>query len=251
MNQTELKELTFKYMMPSICMLGVATNIINVVAFSDKKLKINIYVYMLVHSIGNLFYLLFSFGHFFMKYTLGMQKTHTKFISLYEGFIFLNLTTMIAIFLINIELFIAFKRLLIVVNYNLKFKLSFRSVILLFALAGFLLQLPNVFNQTIKSSHQHLESNLSNHSAKARAVLAAWLNKTQFISNSSIDKYYDSASQRFNQSMFYKFTYTFTMTFRGIIAPCSLLLINVIMAIKLRMRMKIKARLTANFEESK
>ena len=62
---TENIEFTFSvfftYILPPICAFGICTNILNIIVFSSKKLKNEIFKYFKMKSYSNIMYLLFAF----------------------------------------------------------------------------------------------------------------------------------------------------------------------------------------------
>jgi hypothetical protein len=150
MNQTDnvhrLKEAGWTFFMPPLCFIGLLTNIINIIVFSNKRLrndKLN--QYLLVHSITYFFYLLFCFFSF-------MIRCQTLWAKMYELYIFNYFTSSLAIFCVLIELFISIERYLIVSNRKPIRDRFIRTRTLLTSLFVFsiLFYLPNLFMDDIK-----------------------------------------------------------------------------------------------------
>ena len=119
-NFLHLQVVVWHYILPLICFIGVLTNIVNIVVYSNQsQLKNSIYRYMLLHSICALFHVFISFLYFFNKNDIlgmGYFKKRSYFYKFFEMYFFISITTLLSLFLILVELTISLKRMLIVLN---------------------------------------------------------------------------------------------------------------------------------------
>lgn len=57
----------FTYVLPPICAFGIVTNILNIIVFSSKRLKDDIFKYFKMKSLSNIIYLLNAFFIFSVR----------------------------------------------------------------------------------------------------------------------------------------------------------------------------------------
>ena len=215
-NLVEIKEFIWTYILPPLCFIGLFTNAINVLVFAQKKkLKNSIYKYFLCHSVVDLVYLFFCFVRFLLK--LDHLSYFTYWPQLYEILVYGYFTSALAMMMVFIQLIIAIKRLLIVVNINLTVKLKFRYIITICAILSFLIYLPIPLSNTLvfmdMFSNQTVDfSNaLSSHRVITTLHIESWMkNKTLAIFNS------------------------IAPAFRGLVAPVLMMGLNIALLIKFR-----------------
>lgn len=138
-----LKQNVTNYVLPSICFVGFFTNLIVVKVFSNRDaFKHEIYGYLRVHSIVQVFYLAFSCIYFLLqRYCPG-----TYFTISYQLIIQLYLTSALSVFLIFIEIIITIRRLLMLFNLNSTLNISFRMTLLIYFTLAMLLHLSIIFS---------------------------------------------------------------------------------------------------------
>ena len=195
-----IKAFIWAHVLPYICLLGVLTNILNVIIFSNRrKLANSIYNSMLAHSLSNTAYLAFSFAYFFGANKIYKQDSYLS--KLLEFYLLRAFTTTMAIFMIFLDIQIAIKRLLIVTNYSKSIlsKLDFRILISLFLALSVATQIPFILSNEIRQS--------SDNSSSRYEIVVSSFGKTP-------------VSYAAQMSFF---------IFRGLLAPIFLCIVNIIM----------------------
>jgi hypothetical protein len=101
-----------------IKIFGIITNIINIVIFSDSNFANQIYIFLRLHSVVDVFYLIniSICDHAFVKYYLPVKFVKSFFIQLTGLYLCNYLTSSLAIFNILIELLVSIQRFLILIN---------------------------------------------------------------------------------------------------------------------------------------
>ena len=209
------KAFVWTYMIPVLCVLGLLTNSINALVFSQrKKLKNSIYRYFIWHSIADLVYLSLCFVRFILHLERFKYLQASFYFLLYEFVVYVYFTSCLAILMILIELLIAAKRLLIVTNINLTFKLKFRTIVVVFSVLSCLAFTPLLlaFRLTCQDVDCVKWTVVSINSSHSQALRNA----------------YFSAS-----------------IFRGFVAPFLLLAINIALSVKFRKLCQKKNYLTS------
>lgn len=221
----DLKEITWDFVLPLICLFGIFANSINFYVFSHKReLKNEIYRYLNVHSFVEILYLLFSLIHFILRRALKDYSSDGYYISkLYELLFFQFLTSMLASLSICIELIIALKRLLSIRNVNL--------------------------------NYYYFKSNLIGMNIFLSILLSVILNMPVFVfSDIQLVKPNSSNSYDFNYtrmrlSPIKRFLMTQSAIFRGVISPVVLLLLNLFMFIEFKKLINKKNRILRIFQQ--
>ena len=212
-----IKDISWSYVLPGICLFGVMTNIINVIAFSDfSKFKNVIYKYMLIHSIADALYLLFSFVYFFAKFTIEIE--HIILARFIDVIVYFSLTTALAISIILIELAISFQRLLIVTNSSHKIKVDYKKVTLIILMVAFGMQAIYFVSINVKEIFD-FSKNSSNEIVRIKLVTFAKVKYTWILNLIS----------------------KVESIFRGIIAPLLLFTFNFAMLFFYKKQMRRKA----------
>lgn len=225
----QVKKFVWTFILPSLCTFGLLTNIINVIVFSQKaKLKNIIYRYFQWHSTVDLVYLALCLSRLLIN--LDEFKTiHCLYwTKIFEAYVYRYITASLAMIMIFIELIIATKRLLMVMNITLTIKIRFRTVLLICAVMGFVLLAPMAVSfrvVDVKSSKKMFEFETCKHYSNKQAFLVAQANVSYF---EVLKKFFLSV-----------------LVFRGIIAPISLLIINVGIAVRFRRYFRNKKNLTS------
>ena len=213
----------------TLCLYGLITNIMNVIVFSQKdKLKNKIYRYFLWHSIVDIFYLAICFIRFIIK-SDGLHSIHHSYwTQVFDAYAYKYLTSSLAILMILVELIIAIKRLFIITNAHVTFKLSLRTVFWAVTIVAFCSYLP--FGMMLRVVDEN--------NCNITIELYECQNASTSISKYVITMAYSP------RSSFHKNFYSCITIFRGILAPVLLLVINIIIIIKFRKVFKRKRWLT-------
>ena len=215
----QVRRFVWVYVLPSICLLGVITNLLNVFIFSHQlKSKNKIYRYFLVHSILDLVYVLFSLIFFMLKACLAGSYHFHYWAVFYEYLFYLLFTTILAIYMVLIELLISIKRLLLVLNLNMTFKLRFSTILAAFAVFSILNYVPLSTILFIKKSMAPVGS------------------------NSTLVKY-EICYDQLVKSRSYQIVTVFPNVFRACIAPLLLIAINLVLSKKLGKQFNRKQQL--------
>lgn len=216
MEVLEVREIVWLYVLPVLCLTGVVTNLLNIVVFSNKRLKFKIYRLMLIHSVIDFIYLTLSFVYFLVirrSYLYeSLSPKHNRLIMLIYDLVCIRLLcTIIAVFSIFIELTISFNLLAIIENNCNQIRFLGRYFPLLvtaFASLAIFTQVP--FILSIRITSDNIGSYMIEASEHSDIVALKVLNSSFSI-------------------------------FRGIIAPLIQLAlnINIIVAYKRQMRSKL------------
>ena len=202
-----VKDFIWKYILPSVCSVGLITNSANVFIFSQrKKLKNSIYKYFLLHSIIDLIYLTLCLGRFIIKMELISGVVSSYEVQLYEVYIYIFFTSSLALTMVLIQLPIATKRLLIIMNIKPKLAcVEFRAITLSFILLSLALYVPVCFNFSIvpSATSDDGETKYVTKRTGINNIIALWI-------------------------------YSFTSYFRGFVAPLVLLALNIALVVKFR-----------------
>ena len=216
------KDFIWYQLIPGICVFGIVTNFISILIFRRSELKNSVYRYMLFHSIAALVHLTVSLIHYSVFWFSSMRFL-TYFGKFIEFQAFMNLSTSIGLFMILIELTIAFKRFLIVTNYNITLKIRFRTLIIIYLLVIMFAQIPS-----LKFLFQDFSKFVDESEKKNKHVPTA---------------YFELLSRELSQNTFLNVSYSFISLFRGIIAPALLFLVNFVITVLFRRQMKKKSLL--------
>ena len=145
---TSFKTFIWTYVIPLLILASIVSNLISLRVFLHRQtMKHSIYSYLQVHSILNIFYLIFCSIYFLIKMRwIKMDRfVDTNYLlTVYELYIYTILNSIIGVLLLLIELCVSVKRLFIILNLTkvLNIHLSFLSVNLMCLAASVLIHLP-------------------------------------------------------------------------------------------------------------
>lgn len=113
--QIRLREISWTFIFPVICAIGVCTQSMNIIVFVRLK-KDRLNKYCLVHSISYFFYTLICMFSFFIRCgSLCNHTTSSTYIAkVFEQVVFGYVTSVLAIFSIMIETRLSFERYIFV-----------------------------------------------------------------------------------------------------------------------------------------
>ena len=216
LNVLKARDFVWYHILPYLCLLGIFTNILNTIVFSHRsKLKNPIYNFFLLHSVTNLAYVTVTFCYFYFVRHFFQINGYTE--QVFEMYFMVLLKTVLGVFMMFIELIIAIQRLSIVANYKERLKFGRKSIIFFFFVA-LVSQLPFLFsNEIVKSDELTGEDDLE----PSYEIVASESGKSRLLSI-------------LNMIVF---------IFRGIAAPCLLLVVNVTMLVKYRQQLQRKSTL--------
>lgn len=117
------------YLAMALTSFGILSNLVNIAVFFSSSLKDITYHYMLVKSVVNLAYLLFSLLNEFFIYCALCPQTFTYFASLYATAISFYLNGSLAIMRILIEIAISTRIFTILINRVWLNRVSYRVII--------------------------------------------------------------------------------------------------------------------------
>ena len=214
-----IKNFVWTRILPSVCLIGIVTNIINIIVFSQrKKLQNSIYRYFQWHSIFDLVYLSLCLVRFILKTEAFGDTKSSLWVQIYDVYVYAYITSSLAISMILIELIIATKRLLIIMNFNLTINIKFRSVIAL--CVG--LSLVSIISLPL--SLRVVNQKNCNYTVERIRCL-----------NLSADTFgYAITQEKVPHVDLLKGLYAGVFVFRGMMAPLILILLNIAIAIKFR-----------------
>ena len=227
-----IKQFAWTFVIPSICFLGILTNAINVLTFSNTKiLKNEIYRYLFWHSLVDFIYLFLCFMRFFIRTTLFGDLHLSYWAQLYEAYIYKYLTTSLALHLVLIELIITIKRLLIVFNTTSRFRFQFGQTILACLFVSLSLYLPLFVSLKV----------IDQRNCKKTFEGMPCMNETSRVIYALIEK------GLVNHEVM-KRVYILSAAIRGVVVPLALVLLNVIITLKVHKLHRRKRELTSNFQ---
>lgn len=221
-----IASFVWSYFIPLCCLLGILTNLLNVIIFSRDNLKNSIYKYLLAYSVADLLYMLISFAYFFGKYgfVANYYSIYSYGMRIFELYIFLGLATQLAVFMLLLIVLISLKRLIMVANYT-TIKVHFKSS--LFACLSFTLFLNYVFTfgrRIVLIDRERIK------------------NPSRLHHNNT--NMYEILPNEFASTQLFKLLISFASTLRGFILPCLLITLNTLMVYKYRVYLRKKRYLT-------
>ena len=213
------KQVVWSYALPFICLFGILSHSTNVLVFKSKQLKSNIYSYFLIHSIAELVYVLICFIYFLLKSNMLPSHLHYSYLTKqFELYAYLYFSTVVALFMISLELTISIRRLLMVLNYNLGSSISklisLRALLVTYFSVAAFVQAPFLFSRDIISQTCHPKTG------------------SQVC--------YEVIVNRFGKGDMFKSCYSILNIYRGAIMPGMLLIINSLMLIKYKNQIRKK-----------
>lgn len=125
--QVRLREVSWTFILPVICAIGMSTQALNIVVFSRLK-KDRLNKYCLVHSISYFFYTLICMFSFLIRCGSLCNVSSTYGAKFYEYIVFNYLTSVLAIFSIMIETRLSFERYLTKILTIIALFVSFFSI---------------------------------------------------------------------------------------------------------------------------
>lgn len=133
---------------PSICSFGVLTNLINIVVFSNSKMRDPSFIYLLAISIGDLFYLVLEiYGYNELCTECPLYKTY--FTQLFSIYIDDFLTSSLAIFCIMVDIALSIQRYMTLLNKRCFQSINHRLIITILGIIALLYYLPVAFFKDI------------------------------------------------------------------------------------------------------
>ena len=212
----DVKQFVFKFILPSLCLIGVLTNTINVIVFSRRThLKNVIYRYLFCHSLVDLLYLFFCLVRFIVKLDCFSDIYLSFWVQVYEAYIYRYFTACLAAFMMLMELIIAFKRLLIIMN--IRFSLPLRKTIFTCAVFSILLFLPYALSLRVIDQRKCQKT----------------VNNIQCLNQSS-PILYAITQDNVPCLAILRRLYIIGSVFRAVLAPAALLVINAVIIVKFR-----------------
>lgn len=215
-----VNNFAWTYVIPYICLAGMLTTAINIAVFSKLKMQkiSSIYKYLLVHSLMDFFYISIKFIYSFVIIKFCRHDTYSS--KVYELYFFRTLTTTLAMIMIHIDLMVSFKRLLILANKDRsKFNVFFFSLsILTLFLTSLLSQVPFVLSKQIVCFNQ---TNMSNQTRVHCEIFPSKYGRSRLVESLNIA----------------------ACCARGIVAPCIMFLVNVLILTRYRRHLSKKLSL--------
>lgn len=205
----KFRSLVWTYFLPSISAFGLLTNLINAIVFANRKqFKNPIYKCLLTHSIVELVYLMLSFSTFTLKLTVKSFDS-IYWLKLYELVVQFYITSSLSILIILIELFVSLKRLFIITNFRMRYKMS-RSFLFIIAISfSFALNYPTLRGYDV------LVKNSSSSTMRYELTLNAYGKRA-------------------------KIEYFFISLMRGFIAPLVFLILSTLIIYKFKQRLVMR-----------
>ena len=163
--QHDLKNLCWSYVLPVICLIGIGTNLLSSLVFSNKSLqKHDIYRYLKAHSTIQVIFLVLSLIYF-VAYALYEGSFYLK---LFDFMSQKYLTSVLALLMVCIEFLITIKRVLMIFNLSITIKISLRVTLLIYFILCLIVHLPVLIAikiETVRSpnncSHLTINANQS------------------------------------------------------------------------------------------
>nr|QVK45838.1 G protein-coupled receptor [Proales similis] len=146
----EARTIFWVYVVPVICLLGIFTNSLCILGFIRLKLEHEIFKFMKLISLVDLFYLMFISLFFLSRCKASWCQFSTSYVSqLYLIVVDAYLTSCMAIFNILIDLTISVQRFLIVSNVKVFEKLRFWRIVIPIGLVSLVYYTPELFTKRI------------------------------------------------------------------------------------------------------
>ena len=150
------------FIIPSICFLGLITNLINIKVFLNKELKDIAFKYYLVNGFSNLFYLSICFFFFTFKCGQYCQLSSTLATQVYQWVFYRYIKGIFALTTIFIQITLGLYRLFIVTNRNCDIFKRYKLFCFIFSLISAFIYLPNFYTQAIIRSQVNETQSKSN-----------------------------------------------------------------------------------------
>lgn len=221
----QVKKFVWTFILPNLCLIGLLTNSINVVVFSQRsKLKNSIYRYFQWHSMVDIVYLTICLVRLIINLEAFKSVHCLYWTKIFEAYVYRYVTASLAMFMIFIELIIAAKRLLMIMNITMTVKLKFETVIAGCALMAFASLSPLAASLRVVSAQtRRLTIEVETCTGSAQVYILTQDNVPHFE--------------------ILKRLYMSVLVFRGLIAPLLLLLLNIGIAARFRKLCKNKTGL--------
>ena len=232
-NLNELKNLIRLYLLPVLCLTGTITNLLNIIVFASKKLKLKLYKFMLVHSIIDFIYLAISFLYFLVIrrphwYVFVSVKYNHYLMKLYELIFIRSFESFLTIFSVFTELTISFCLLAIIRNKTRQLhflSVNFKCLVLSFMLIAALTQLPFlVSNEIIMVNSSNPSSSTVKYMVKgqtsSRGIIMASDSSEQLV------YLYEITLSKYGELKLFKMLNSLVSIFSGIVAPLVQLIIT-------------------------
>jgi hypothetical protein len=205
-----VKELVWTLVIPTICLIGIVTNLINFYIFAERKkmgLRNRMHQYFQIDSITELFYLLICLVFYLLKSKVLSVFHFTYFFVIYEKYFFVYMTSVLACFLLFLRLYISIRRLLITLNAGIYLQtIRLRKMLVFFLASSFFMNLPMITHVVIENNKHANMSGLGNMTLVSNIYQ---INFKRFMGNIGL--------RVISFSLF---------SFRGFVAPFVLLLVN-------------------------
>ena len=217
------------FVLPSICAIGIVTNIINIVVFAERKLLSNknknlMEKYMFINSITDLVFLFIEFFLVIIRCGNLCPLGYEFSSKIYELYVYLFVGYTIISFQLLLDISVSLNRLFSFSATNSKSKeISFLIKCLIFMFVAFIINFPNT---------------LSNEVAKLGLLELKENNFTRYET-----LYMVNIKDDFKTSLIKAFLVIFSIIKEPILFV-SLLIINIIVAFKFRKHLNMKKKLT-------
>ena len=173
-----LKDFVWQHILPYMCLIGIFANTLNIMVFRQRiHGQKSVYKYLLTHSIAELLYLTISFVYFFfVKKFFAPTSYFARINELYSMQI---LTSMLAMFMITVELLVMTKCLMIVSNGKFKNKFGFEMAIIGLIAFAILSELPYIIISSVRLDHKNSDNTHQRyqieykHTSKSRGIFLA------------------------------------------------------------------------------
>lgn len=223
--QQDLIRFFWTYVIPVICAIGIITNLISALVFSNKALqRYDIYKYLQAHSTIQVMFLVLSLIYF-LAYSI---LEGSFFLKLLDLFLQKYLTSVLALLMVCIEFLITIKRLLMIFNLNITIKISVRMTILVYFILCLIIHSPILL--TMEIEQVYLPSNCSylkiNNSRSTQTII------------------YEISTKRLDNSKHFKFLFSIPFFIRGALLQIILLISNLIILIDYRKKRNILSNLS-------
>lgn len=214
---------------PIITLFGLVSNFINIIVFSNSKLKDSSYRLMLADSVIHFVYLVFT-GCGAAFYCVSICEVTSSYANKFFQLYFTDyLTSSLAIYSIFVEIYLSLQRLFIISNKKTLQNLSHKIVLSILFVLSLLFYMPNIFLKNIVSVERGV-------SIQSIDVNVSYSNKTvSFSLTTSI----------FGKSIYGKIIPVILTSIRIFLSIIVLSLINILTAIKFKKHFNRKYYLKA------
>ena len=156
MNYVELvKDVYWTFILPLICVISMATSLINIAVFGALKTKNIIYKFMFYNCTCDLAYLLSVTFVFIMRCGQFCEIKDSYIAKFYHHYVFIYIANSLALYGIFMEIAISTQRIIFLTNKSLSKRLNLNVLLGILLVFSFVFYIPHIFAFEIKAVYRN------------------------------------------------------------------------------------------------